>query len=98
MNSKSGYSGAGKGLKKNLSIKSFNSTFAYNVNNHRHMREIDQEFYKITKIKLIILLTHICYHLRYLVFYITNTKGKMKAEKIRNELKRFYKKSKFIKF
>ena len=26
-----------------------------------------------------------------------NTKGKIKAEKIRNELKRFYKKSKFVK-
>ena len=62
IDSKSGYSGAGKGLKNKFKHKNlFNSTFAYNVKNHRHMSEIDQEFYKITKNKVNYTFNHICF-------------------------------------
>ena len=45
MNSKSGYSGAGKNLERNFLIKIFFfSTYAYSVTKHRHMAEIDQSF------------------------------------------------------
>ena len=100
IDSKSGYSGAGKGLKNKFKHKNlFNSTFAYNVKNHRHMSEIDQEFYKITKNKVNYTFNpHLLPTFRGILSSIyVNTKGKIKAEKIRNELKRFYKKSKFIK-
>ena len=100
IDSKSGYSGAGKGLKNKFKHKNlFNSTFAYNVKNHRHMSEIDQEFYKITKNKVNYTFNpYLLPTFRGILSSIyVNTKGKIKAEKIRNELKRFYKKSKFIK-
>ena len=100
IDSKSGYSGAGKGLKNKFKHKNlFNSTFAYNVKNHRHMSEIDQEFYKITKNKVNYTFNpYLLPTFRGILSSIyVNTKGKIKAEKIRNELKRFYKNSKFIK-
>ena len=47
IDSKSGYSGAGKNLKKRFTHKNlYKSIFAYNVNGHRHMAELDQEFKK----------------------------------------------------
>ena len=100
IDSKSGYSGAGKGLKKKFKHKNLlNSSFAYSVKNHRHMSEIDQEFYKITKSKINYTFNpHLLPTFRGILSSIyVNTNGKIKAEKIRNELKRFYKKSKFIK-
>ena len=52
IDSKSGYSGAGKNLKRKFNHKNlFNSTYAYCVKNHRHICEIDQEIFKQTKKK-----------------------------------------------
>ena len=54
IDSKSGYSGAGKSFtKKYKKLKNiFNSTFAYSVNGHRHMAEIDEELSNYTKQKI----------------------------------------------
>ena len=52
IDSKSGYSGAGKNFEKKFTHKNlFNSTFAYNTKYHRHVCEIDQELFKKTKKK-----------------------------------------------
>ena len=48
IDSKSGYSGAGKNLEKKFTHKNlYQSTFAYNTKNHRHIIEIDQEIKKL---------------------------------------------------
>ena len=50
IDSKSGFSGAGKNLEIKFQHKNlYSSTFAYSVKNHRHIAEIDQEFKKYTK-------------------------------------------------
>ena len=50
IDSKSGYSGAGKNYKSKFNFKNFyQSTYAYSVKNHRHIAEIDQEFKKNIK-------------------------------------------------
>ena len=52
IDSKSGYSGAGKNLNKKFKHKNlYKSTFAYNVRNHRHVSEMNQEIMKQTKKK-----------------------------------------------
>ena len=53
IDSKSGYSGAGKNLKKKFTHKNiFSAIKAYGISNHRHTAEIDQEFKKATKSKI----------------------------------------------
>ena len=53
IDSKSGYSGAGKNFEKKFTHKNlYSSTFAYNTKNHRHVCEIDQEFFLKTKRKV----------------------------------------------
>ena len=53
IDSKSGYSGAGKNLKKKFTHKNiFSAIKAYGISNHRHTAEIDQEFKKATKLKI----------------------------------------------
>jgi N-acetyl-gamma-glutamyl-phosphate reductase len=48
IDSKSGYSGAGKNYQSKFTHKNINeSVFAYSVEKHRHMSELDQEFKKI---------------------------------------------------
>ena len=50
IDSKSGYSGAGKNLEKKFKHKNlYHSTFAYSTKHHRHIYEIEQEFKKYTK-------------------------------------------------
>ena len=50
IDSKSGYSGAGKNYKKKFKHKNFyTSIFAYAIEKHRHMSELDQEFKKWSK-------------------------------------------------
>ena len=64
IDSKSGYSGAGKNLEKKFTHKNlYNSTFAYNPKNHRHVCEIDEQLFKFTKRKSTILLILICFQL-----------------------------------
>ena len=53
IDSKSGYSGAGKNLKKKFTHKNlYSSIYAYNTKHHRHVCEIDQELLKLTKKKI----------------------------------------------
>ena len=52
IDTKSGFSGAGKNFKKKFKHKNlYSSTFAYGVTGHRHVCEIEQEFFKLTKKK-----------------------------------------------
>ena len=54
IDSKSGFSGAGKSFEKKFTHKNLlESTFAYSTRNHRHMCEIDQEVLKFTKKRII---------------------------------------------
>ncbi len=51
IDAKSGYSGAGKNYKSKFSHKNFySSVFAYGIEKHRHMSELDQEFKRCSKI------------------------------------------------
>ena len=53
IDSKSGYSGAGKNFRLKFKHKNFyESIFAYGIGKHRHMSELDQEFKKVLKSKL----------------------------------------------
>ena len=53
IDSKSGYSGAGKNIKRKFKHKNlFSSTYAYSIKNHRHICEIDQQFLRLTKKKV----------------------------------------------
>ena len=100
IDSKSGFSGAGKNLKKKFKHKHlYFSTFAYSTKNHRHTCEIDQEFQKFGKKKINFtfnphLLPTFRGILSSIYFY---GKGKISAKIIRNALIKFYKKDKFIK-
>ena len=100
IDSKSGYSGAGKKYKSKFNYKNFDeSTFAYSPKSHRHICEIDQEIYRITKKKVTFSFNpHLLPTFRGILssMYVTG-KRKTNVNKIRNELLKFYKKSKFIK-
>ncbi len=53
IDSKSGYSGAGKNVKKRFPNKNiFNSVNAYGVGFHKHMVEIDQQLSKASNKKI----------------------------------------------
>ena len=97
IDSKSGYSGAGKKFEKNLHKHLYFSTFAYSTKNHRHVPEIDQELLKLQKINFSFN-PHLLPTFRGILssIYIHVNKGKT-ANDIRNTLIKFYKKSKFIK-
>ena len=100
IDSKSGFSGAGKNLKKKFTHKNlYHSIFAYNPKHHRHMCEIDQEFSKlmIKNIKYTFN-PHLLPTFRGILSSIyIHGKGKTTAKILRNTLLKFYKKSKFIK-
>ena len=100
IDSKSGYSGAGKKFEKKFKHKNLlSSTFAYSIINHRHICEIDQEFLKLYKKKINFTFNpHLLPTFRGILssIYLRPKKG-LSAKKIRFELKKFYKKSKFIK-
>ena len=100
IDSKSGYSGAGKNLEKKFKHKNlYSSTFAYNTRNHRHICEIDQELFKYTKKKInFIFNPHLLPTFRGILTSIyVNTINKNSAAHLRNELIKFYKNKKFIK-
>ena len=48
IDSKSGYSGAGKDFEKFKHKNLYKSTYAYGIKTHRHICEIDQEIFKFT--------------------------------------------------
>mgnify|MGYP001431896711 CR=1 FL=1 len=100
IDSKSGFSGAGKNFEKKFTHKNlYKSTFAYGIKNHRHVCEIDQEFSKITNKKVNFTFNpHLLPTFRGILssIYLKSHKN-MNSKKISTVLKKFYKGSKFIK-
>jgi len=100
IDSKSGYSGAGKNFEKKFNHRNlFNSTFAYSTKNHRHIAEIDQEFLKRSKQNIKFTFNpHLLPTFRGILTSIyIELKPKITANRLRNELLKYYKKNKFIK-
>tara|TARA_B100000579_G_scaffold415867_1_gene410878 strand:+ start:965 stop:1996 length:1032 start_codon:yes stop_codon:yes gene_type:complete len=100
IDSKSGYSGAGKNFKKKFTHKNLmNSIFAYSVNKHRHMSEIDQEFNKINRSKIEYTFNpHLLPTFRGLLSTIhVVLKRNTNAKRVLKEIKKFHKRNKFIK-
>ena len=100
IDSKSGYSGAGKNLKKKFNHKNlFSSIHAYGINKHRHTSEIDQQFRKVNKIKINYIFTpHLIPTFRGMLstIYIETKKG-IPLNKIYKCLKKYHKKNYFVK-
>ena len=101
IDSKSGYSGAGKNFERKFSHKKnlYNSTFAYKTKQHRHVCEMDQEFFKLTKNKInYVFNPHIIPTFRGILssIYVYSNKN-VSAKLLRDALIKFYKKAKFIK-
>jgi len=100
IDSKSGYSGAGKSIKKKFKFKNlFNSVSAYGVASHRHMIEIDQELSKVSKNKIKVLFTpHLIPMFRGILstIYLEASK-KFNAKKIYKLLKDYHKNNFFVK-
>jgi N-acetyl-gamma-glutamyl-phosphate reductase len=100
IDSKSGYSGAGKNLEKKFTHKNlYKSTYAYSTKNHRHISEISQELFKITKKKINFTFNpHLLPVFRGILSSIyIHTKNKISGESLRKVLMKFYKKNYFIK-
>lgn len=100
IDSKSGYSGAGKNLEKKFKHKNlYKSTCAYGLKNHRHICEIEQEILKFTNKKIkFIFIPHLLPTFRGILTSIyVNTKKGETANTARKSLTNFYKNSKFIK-
>tara|TARA_B100001057_G_scaffold418243_1_gene437357 strand:+ start:43 stop:1080 length:1038 start_codon:yes stop_codon:yes gene_type:complete len=100
IDSKSGFSGAGKNLEKKFTHKNlYCSTFAYSTKNHRHISEIDQQIFKFTNKKVSFSFNpHLLPTFRGILtsIYINVKKGK-NGNTLREALIKFYKSSKFIK-
>ena len=100
IDSKSGYSGAGRGVHKKFRNKNlYESLSAYGVKFHRHNSEIDQMIKKYCKNKFRFTFTpHLSPMFKGILssIYVDLVKGKS-ASNLYNELVRFYKKSNFIK-
>jgi len=100
IDSKSGYSGAGKNIKKRFTHKNlYNSVSAYGLGSHRHMAEIDQELSKYSKKKIKVLFTpHLIPMFRGILSTIyLDRRKKNTAKKIYKTLKSFHKNNFFIK-
>ncbi len=100
VDSKSGYSGAGKNLRKRFTHKNlFSSTYAYNTKNHRHIVELDQELEKYTKKKIKFSFNpHILPTYRgILTSLYVHTQKRVTSKTVRAELIKYYKNEKFIK-
>ncbi len=100
IDSKSGFSGAGKNYKNKFTHKNIdNSIFAYGIEKHRHMSELDQEFKNNYKGNIEYSFNpHLLPTFRGLLstIYIKSKKD-VSIEKIYNELKKFKTKNIFIK-
>ena len=100
IDSKSGYSGAGRNVKKKFIFKNlFDSVSAYGIGSHRHMAEIDQELSKVSKRKINVFFTpHILPMFRGILSTIyLETIGKNNAKKIYKFLKQYHKNNFFVK-
>ena len=101
IDSKSGFSGAGKNVKKKFKYKNlFNSVNAYGVGSHRHMAEIDQELTIINKKRIKVSFTpHLIPMFRGILSTIyLKSKKNYDAKKIYMFLKNYHKDNYFIKF
>ena len=100
IDSKSGYSGAGRGVhKKYLKKNLYESLSAYGIGFHRHNSEIYQELKKITKSDIRFTFTpHLTPMFRGILstIYLDMKKG-FSAQRLHSILKQFYKKNDFIK-
>ena len=99
IDSKSGYSGAGKNIKNRFKNKNlFNSVSAYGVGSHKHMAEIDQELSKISNNKIEVTFTpHLIPMFRGILSTIyLETQGNINANKIFKYLKKYHKKNTFV--
>ena len=100
IDTKSGYSGAGKNLEKKFSHKYiYSSIFAYSTRHHRHICEIDEQILKFTKKKISYSFNpYLLPTFRGILTatYVQVKKGKS-ANVLRKCLIQFYKNSKFIK-
>ena len=100
IDSKSGFSGAGKNLKRKFKHRNiYSSIHAYGIKNHRHIAEIDQELKKYSKKKIEYSFNpHILPTYRGILstIYVDLSKDSS-IIKLRNELIKYYKKEKFIK-
>tara|TARA_Y200000002_G_scaffold366271_1_gene357050 strand:+ start:2902 stop:3936 length:1035 start_codon:yes stop_codon:yes gene_type:complete len=100
IDSKSGYSGAGKNFEKKFSHKNlYSSTYAYSTKFHRHICEIDEQFLKLTNKNVNFTFNpHLLPTFRGILtsIYLHTKKGRS-AEFLRKTLIKFYKNSKFIK-
>ena len=100
IDTKSGYSGAGKNLEKKFSHKYiYSSIFAYATRHHRHICEIDEQIFKFTKKKISYSFNpYLLPTFRGILTatYVQIKKGKS-ANILRKCLIQFYKNSKFIK-
>ena len=100
IDSKSGYSGAGRGVHKKFKNKNlYNSLSAYGVGFHRHNSEIYQEFKKHTKKVVDFTFTpHLSPMFRGILSTIyIDLKKNVSQDKICKVLRKFYKKKLFVK-
>jgi N-acetyl-gamma-glutamyl-phosphate reductase len=100
IDSKSGYSGAGKNLEKKFTHKNlYSSIFAYSTKKHRHIVEIEQELRKKTNQKVKFTFNpHLLPTFRGILTSIyVELRKNSSAKKLRDELIRYYKNKKFIK-
>ena len=100
IDSKSGYSGAGRTVHKKFKNKNlYESLSVYGIPVHRHNSEIEQEFNKYAKKKIKFLFTpHLSPMFRgILTTMYLETKNNIKVDKIISCLKKFYKDSHFVK-
>ena len=100
IDSKSGYSGAGRGVHKKYKNKNlYESLSAYGVGFHRHNSEIEQELNKHSKGNVTFNFTpHLSPMFKGILSTIyVNINSKNNVSKIRNYLSSYYKNDKFIK-
>ena len=100
IDSKSGYSGAGRGVHKKYKDKNlYESLKAYGIGFHRHNSEIEQELKKYTKDNINLTFTpHLSPMFRGILSTIyLELKPKFSIAKINHILKKYYESSKFIK-
>jgi N-acetyl-gamma-glutamyl-phosphate reductase len=100
IDSKSGYSGAGRNVHKKYKNKNlYESLSAYGIANHRHNSEIQQELDLYTKKKNYFDFTpHLSPMFRGIITTINvDLKKNIDAKKIHRYISKFYKKSKFVK-
>ena len=98
IDSKSGYSGAGRGiLKKAKKMNLYRSLSAYGIANHRHNAEIFQELSLVSKGVKFNFTPHILPVFRGILSTIyVERKNNISSTKILNYLKKYYKRNKFV--